>query len=81
MKTKPKKRWSVSATLTVGVFTTVEADSAEKAVEIAMNRGVTSLCHGAESDEPSVAWCLCDGLGDAGAIEESSLEALEVPRG
>ena len=67
---KPKRRYTVYGALSVGVVTSVMAESPEQAREIAECRDVQSLCHQcAGSDDVKVEWGLCDSLN--GDIEIS----------
>lgn len=55
-------RFSVSSSITVGVFTEVLASSPEEAKEIAFTRQVTALSQNAQMESASGAWRLSDGL-------------------
>lgn len=73
-----KKRYSVGSNVTLGVYTEVMASSPEEAKEIALRRGVKSLCHycshgGADARSE---WCFGDGSN--GDIDESYVEVIEV---
>ena len=55
-------KYTVTATLTIGVFTDIEADSEAEAIEKAeAERSPTMLCHQCGGD-PATEWALCDGL-------------------
>lgn len=51
-------RYTVSANVTISVFTEVDADSAEEAEEKVSDRGMIGLCHqcGGSRDAEEV-WC------------------------
>ena len=57
------KTYTVSAVVTVSLFTKVNANSKQEAIEIAESRGLQGLCHQcASSREPHEEWSLSGEL-------------------
>ena len=50
-------KYSIGSVLTISVFTEVEADSKEEAIEEAGSRSVMSLCHQCSRGDYDAEWC------------------------
>lgn len=65
------KKYKLRAHLTVSAWTEVEAESPEEAIQIAQDRDVGSLCHGAIYPDSDEAWHFeNDGIPLKIAIDE-----------
>lgn len=67
-------KYSIVGSITVGVYTEVEADTPEQAREIALARGVQDICglcsmSRYSSEKASEVWRLSDGLENGGEVE------------
>ena len=65
-KQKPVKpgnrRFSISANITITVFTEVDATSEKEARELALDRSVQTLCHQCSGGDASQEWSLTGDL-------------------
>lgn len=68
-------KYTVGAMVTISVFTEVEADSAEKAVEIAEDRGLVGLCHQCGDDRTASAEWVTSGELDGTPYDLKATEA------
>ena len=73
------KRFSVAGQVTISIYTIVEAESAEQAMEIAEGRDLPNLCHQcAGAGDENVQWSLTgelDGMPEVfgeGTVETAS---------
>lgn len=55
-------KYTVASSITVGVYTIVEAESAEEAAKVALERQITGLSHSAQTGTAEKSWRLGDGL-------------------
>lgn len=75
-----QKRYSVGGVLAVSIYTEVVASSPEEARELAMQRGILSLCHQCASGEPDVEWVTSGELdGEPEPYDDQTdLEVIEL---
>jgi hypothetical protein len=57
MTTKPRKRYRVTAEITISVSTVVFATSPKAAIDAASEQPMQSLCHQCASGDDETEWC------------------------
>lgn len=72
-------KYTVASSITVGVYTIVEADSVEQAAKLALERQITGLSHSAQTGVAEKSWWLGDGLN--GDVYPFNLEVTNQETG